>query len=1154
MSITGDRIHFSVLTAIKGNTQKRIIPDSQGKPVKDAAHKLGITDGRVEHVAVDGPEGFAEVVRGLGADQALTLGVTGSDKPQRVLTIKELAKKLPRLKATGRADKFVSRSKDFFNWTTDGYFPLLFDHDPEPGHPDLSFDDFWKELLTVFPEFGGLARVVTVSSSSAIYTKATGECLKPASGHHTYTFARGDVKRFKAILEARCWLAGKAFFKLANPNSESGAPKKLPRFLTDTAVLGPERLVYDSGAEIPHNAPIEQRLPDPQVFAGGYLELDSIPDLTHEELDRAAANRQQARDAISSKQLDITVKHVLSERPELKPGEAKKEAKARIKDCDRGTLTPDHIIYLADGGTLRAGEIGPNHDRVTLRDPQEPDYRGGAVTAIIYCDKPGEWLIHSQAHGGANYRPANPSKRKAKGADSTKAAARAAVLKRARAILEGAKPKAHHESQGRYVELPELPDGFGGYAMEASMGAGKTTTIGRFIENERSHGAFTLGLTPRNSLGKQAAEVHGVPHIHHFCTDPASQQALGAMARSSGGSWQHINSLMRIATHIPATGLNVVIDEAMATLTEALQGGTLKKRYSETIELLLATLRQAQAIILSESGLDAATIALIEGITGRALFVVRHIGQPVKWHCTHTRSAAALWAGAYEALRNGQRVWFTTTSKQAAHELAIWAGGNGIKYALVTGDTNEGKKFDALFSTPDEWLSEQGVQLLITTQTVQTGLSVTGDHFDLIFGYGPSFAPDQLYQMIGRYRRPVKRVVWVPPFIKPDWWERPKANNAMLEMDHEVSQWCGVGFNPARKDPDQALIDSYLAARGEVQWALKVDPRGGLQHLLESGGHSFILSEEKLPKEIYEEVVRERAACKETLARVRANDHASAGIDPDYHTPQWVKSAQTKDTTYLERCILFKLSCLEKFPGIDWDSSDVWYHAWFAPTIREKGEVLSAPVAPGAKLWAECDYQKHFHSLDLDEVAIAMLARLRSATLLPNHSKKLGLLAPLRGICEQLLDKGMVRPGCPLVARLARLARAENAQLERYLRITATDEQSDAAITCKILRKFSLLVARDGKQSRQEAQSGDRQWCYRVSTPELWQPLVAARKKALEALQIKGEQVGTDLYKAPYYKSVPTPPSDIPPDSWVELGEMVGNARREGKAALELAA
>ncbi|MBE9160677.1 DUF3987 domain-containing protein [Nodosilinea sp. LEGE 06152] len=388
-----DGIRFSVFTASKGSAQKRLIPGPDGKPIKDPEHKLCITEAYSKARTVNSPQEFADRLVNLrGTNQAITLGTTGSTAKQQVVSTKHLADK----------PGAIARNKDYFSWPTDGYFPLLFDHDPEPGQPSLNADQFRAELIDLFPELAAAAWVQTVSSSSAIYDKATGECLKPTSGHHTYIFVRGDVERFKAILKTRCWLKGKAFFKLATANRATGISAVLERLLIDISVFSPERLVYEAGPLLPEQW--EQRLPVPVVIDGDYIDLDTITEPTESQQAQADALREAEREIAQAQQLAQTLKRVIAINPGLSPAAAKAKATAAIASCNRGELAPGHMLYLADNRTITAGDIGPEHDGLTLRDPQEPTYRNGASDlAQIYWND-GNWRINSMAHGGFVYR------------------------------------------------------------------------------------------------------------------------------------------------------------------------------------------------------------------------------------------------------------------------------------------------------------------------------------------------------------------------------------------------------------------------------------------------------------------------------------------------------------------------------------------------------------------------------------------------------------------------------------------------------------------------------------------------------------------------------------------------------------------------------
>lgn len=741
---------------------------------------------------------------------------------------------------------------------------------------------------------------------------------------------------------------------------------------------------------------------------------------------------------------------------------------------------------------------------------------------------------------------ASTPKEKRRRAKDKKELRREQTVARALDILQQSLPSAHRETSGGYLpELPSLPEGLDGFALDASTGGGKTTAIGRdIVAPTRAAFGFTVEAEPRNSLGEQAAKRHGLVHVHKFETDRDSNQALGAMARDHGGMVLCPNSLPRAVQHFPLDTV-MVIDEVMATLTEALEGSTLKGRYSKTIELLFAQMRQAQSLHISESNLDQPTFDFVERVSGKRLMMVRHHGSAAPWqvHLSVGGSPSGMFAQMVSSLEQGQNNWLTGTSVDELTAWDIWAKENGIKSLLITGETNDSGRFSDFFEDPDAYLEQNQIQLLLTNQSVQTGLSVERYRFDGVYGYGPGFAPEKIYQQLGRYRLPCPRYVWVPAFITPSRWEKPQKASALAEMGRELSKWAAKGFAPVDADPNQSAIDDYLAARWEIAWAQKVIPGQALTLMLERAGHTVIPWEPAHCKE----TTQLRKDNREKLARQHSDFHGGLKIDSALHTPEWVKLKRDSETTYRDRCILRKLETLEKFPGIDWDSPEVWYQAWFAPRHYENGEQVGGPVGPGASLWAECGHSAYLQGKAGEDASAIIAQRLRSIKLLPEYGAKLAILAPMRPLAEQILTSGQSSPGCPLIKRLGAMARAVGDDLYRYLRITANDDESDQAIAHKILKKFGLTH----KRSTYRKVGRKREWNHTVSAPPLWRPLIEARQKALEALQGKESRAVTDLLEETFNKSVTAPPgfsTDSPDIS--DLADLIAAARQAGAEAV----
>ena len=692
-------------------------------------------------------------------------------------------------------------------------------------------------------------------------------------------------------------------------------------------------------------------------------------------------------------------------------------------------------------------------------------------------------------------------------ATDTKQARRERTKARARRILQQARPLPHVSTEGGYMPtVPPLPAGAGGAALSADMGSGKTERIAHDLIG---NGLFTLVLQHRNGLGKQTAQRCKIPHVHDYRETPDGEEILGLDARASGGMTGCINSIQRMRSHIPSA-YQVVIDEAMKTLTELLEGGTIRDRYSAVLEAFFEVLRGAEAVYVAEANIDAATIKLVEAIIGKPLHILQHKRQDTPWAVSITPDTTAWRTNLQAALLAGQRVLITSTSLNELRYWEYFCRDNGIDCDQpLCSETNDSGVWDTFYSSPRAYLQQRQPQCFLFNQSAESGVSIDDRFFDVVYGYAQGFPPSVIFQQLGRYRQPVPRIICCPQYIPPSRWEKPQKTSALAEMGVEVERWAGRGFAPST-DTDQNLIDHYLAARRQQAWAEKVIALGALTEMLQQAGHHVKVEEWKGTPE----TAALFKTYKERLARDRAQFHAALEVEAD-HDAKWAgQTLSSASATHEDRCRARKVLTTARFPGIDWNDAEVWYHAVFCPSSDcTKGTPSRGPLAPGAALWAECDRVVDILQQDTEKAAVLLAARLRGAHLLPIHHQQVECLAPFKPLAAQLLECGTIAPDDPRVAALATMARTHADILQRYLRITAREDQSDMAIACKVLRKFGLVLARC---SYPRQHNGNRAWSYTVSAPPLWAALVEARTRALEAV--------TDLLDFPINKTVTTLP------------------------------
>lgn len=728
----------------------------------------------------------------------------------------------------------------------------------------------------------------------------------------------------------------------------------------------------------------------------------------------------------------------------------------------------------------------------------------------------------------------------------------------AKDILSLPSPIAHRETEGGSY-LPPLPPIKPEVVhwVAANMGSGKTVRIGKdWVRPWVEAGGIVAVFQPLNSLGQQAAKDWGIPHIHDYATDADSQTALKMDIRAHGGLVACINSAHRVKALLPQNcPLLVVIDEAAQTLTDAAEGGTLAQNWAARWEDLTSLLQRAAtggAIALAEDGLDQATIDLVKTLSGLTEDVgVSHRREQEPWDVTLYMGTplSGFRKRLVASMDEGKKIFFVTTSQAEAQRVDWLLRQRGYDLDRVDSTTNEGGRFRDFFENPRPYLLQRQAQMLVLTTSGKTGLSIEGGisgkdaYFDEVWGYFPTLDTDTHKQLLGRYRPSVPRIVWVPQYIGPEPGETPKAWLAVNDLNQVEWRWAkATGFEVQPKDEHDAALRNYLAQRRCRRWAQKIAAAEALADALEQSGHQVnrVTSDTPDPDtcELWAEV-------KEALAWEEANLHAGLEIDKGRHTPEWAKKCLSDgDAKYEDRCRATKVLTQHRFPGIDWDDPSLWYAAMFCPRKEPKadGSGSQGPIGKGAALWAEADFVSQLWTADAKD-AIAILAqRLKAAHLLPKSALKAQIAALFKAQAAQLMQRGEVHPDDPAVAQMAAIGRQYSAEIRRYWRLQCTDQQSDTAIACKVLRKFGLELARSHKVG--STTGGDtRLWVYTVTASAHWLALEQARRRALMA--------GTDLLTDPLYEFVPEsseassrdfePPSDqkkpdIPPPPGPDCG------------------
>ena len=211
-----------------------------------------------------------------------------------------------------------------------------------------------------------------------------------------------DIPRALAVLAQRLWLAGYGWIALARDG------KLLVRQPMDTAVAGPERLVFEGGPVLGAGLGQDQEARRPRAMPGVALNTrTTIPDLTEDEQARYDALVAEAKEAIKPQADKVRAEYIEGEVEKLvKTAEvAKERARLFVLARSRGDLGGDDVIEFQDDTTATVAQILDNpstyHGKACADPIEGRDY--GRSTAAVYCDQ-GTPIVHSFAHGGSKYR------------------------------------------------------------------------------------------------------------------------------------------------------------------------------------------------------------------------------------------------------------------------------------------------------------------------------------------------------------------------------------------------------------------------------------------------------------------------------------------------------------------------------------------------------------------------------------------------------------------------------------------------------------------------------------------------------------------------------------------------------------------------------
>ena len=300
------------------------------------------------------------------------------------------------------AQNRYSRSRSHYHYSK-GAGIMMFDLDPSPFGPALSVNDFLTVWESIDPQCTKATQLIRGSISSGVHLKNEPSPFPDNAHIYIWVANAQDIPRYTKTLANRLWLAGYGFYAL----SANGG--FLDKTVFDLSVFSPEHLDFVGAPQL-----LDPRLlysPPKMIFEErGLLQTAYLQDLDNDELYALDALKQTMRANMRQKSLDKRADYNTQQIAKMVardiPVADAKETLSRM-EREAGSLYDDYLLIFSDGiGEVTVRDVLNNPEKYTnktLYDPLDGLASSPTVAQYYYNVASDTHIIHSFAHGGANY-------------------------------------------------------------------------------------------------------------------------------------------------------------------------------------------------------------------------------------------------------------------------------------------------------------------------------------------------------------------------------------------------------------------------------------------------------------------------------------------------------------------------------------------------------------------------------------------------------------------------------------------------------------------------------------------------------------------------------------------------------------------------------
>lgn len=326
----------------------------------------------------------------------------------------------------------------------------------------------------------------------------------------------------------------------------------------------------------------------------------------------------------------------------------------------------------------------------------------------------------------------------------------------------------------RYLGELAIPSGKQLIGLRSPKNTGKTHFF-QWITDPviRSGERKVLVITHRVQLGLQIVERLGLPFITEVGqTGQGSHFGVGMCIDSL-----HPNSQAKFNPE-EWKGCWVILDEIMQLIWHLLSSTTCQKERVSIIktfkQLLLSVVNYGGKIFIADADLNDIAIDFIKGLIGQEIdsFIVENtfkFVEPWQVNLVKGKNPAQLVNILTKKIEEGKKCFVCLSgqkpkSRWGSYDLEKYYQKRypDLRILRIDSSTVEDPKHPAYGSTANLNEIVKDYDLILSTATIETGVSIEVEHFDYVFGIFQGVqTADSVRQHLSRYRPPVARYIWL---------------------------------------------------------------------------------------------------------------------------------------------------------------------------------------------------------------------------------------------------------------------------------------------------------------------------------------------------------------------------------------------------------